>query len=120
MEDRQGRGGEYVSDGISLEVAEMASDGILDVDAGGMVEVVEGEDELSQAEESGSGCRLFRLLLQEATESPETILVEVGRVKGLHVHGKEEATGACKLEILKLEIEASSVGLGPISLAAVG
>eukprot|EP00061_Rhincodon_typus_P005912 g25999.t1 len=33
-----GRGGEYVSGGdISLEVAEMAPDGLLDVDAGGMV-----------------------------------------------------------------------------------
>eukprot|EP00061_Rhincodon_typus_P000950 g13261.t1 len=36
-EGRQGRGGEYVSDGgILLEVAEMASD-LLDVDTGGMV-----------------------------------------------------------------------------------
>eukprot|EP00061_Rhincodon_typus_P009735 g33460.t1 len=38
VESRQGRGGEYVSDGgISLKVAEMTTDGLLDVDAGGMV-----------------------------------------------------------------------------------
>eukprot|EP00061_Rhincodon_typus_P007806 g29865.t1 len=37
-EGGQRRGGEYVSgDGISLEVAEMASDDLLDVNAGGMV-----------------------------------------------------------------------------------
>eukprot|EP00061_Rhincodon_typus_P001171 g13943.t1 len=36
-EDGQGRGREFVSGGgISLEVAEMASDNLLDVDAGGM------------------------------------------------------------------------------------
>eukprot|EP00061_Rhincodon_typus_P000689 g12458.t1 len=38
VECGQGRGGEYVSGGgISLDVAEMASDDFLDVDAGGMV-----------------------------------------------------------------------------------
>eukprot|EP00061_Rhincodon_typus_P005331 g24706.t1 len=37
-ENGQGRGEEYVTgDGISLEVAEMASDGLLDVDADGMI-----------------------------------------------------------------------------------
>eukprot|EP00061_Rhincodon_typus_P004630 g23052.t1 len=37
-EGGQGKGGEYVSDGgISLEVTEVASDDLLDVDAGGMV-----------------------------------------------------------------------------------
>eukprot|EP00061_Rhincodon_typus_P004363 g22399.t1 len=38
VEGGQARGGEYVSGGsISLEVAEMASDDLLDVDAGGIV-----------------------------------------------------------------------------------
>eukprot|EP00061_Rhincodon_typus_P003491 g20220.t1 len=37
-------------------------------------EVVEGEDELSQAEEDGGGWRWFRSLLLEEAESPKTLL----------------------------------------------
>eukprot|EP00061_Rhincodon_typus_P009078 g32268.t1 len=44
---------------------------------------------------------------RNAAESPETILVGDGHVKGLHIHGKQEAAGACKLEILKLASEES-------------
>eukprot|EP00061_Rhincodon_typus_P016213 g44304.t1 len=64
-------------------------------------EVVKGGDELSQVEEGGGGWGQFKSLLQEEAESPKTLLVGNGRIKGLNIHGKKEAAGTCKLEALK-------------------
>eukprot|EP00061_Rhincodon_typus_P004485 g22720.t1 len=64
-------------------------------------EVVEGEDKLNQAEEGGGGWGWFRSLLQEETEGPKNLLVGNVRVKGLHIHCKEEVAGTGKLEVLK-------------------
>eukprot|EP00061_Rhincodon_typus_P011296 g36206.t1 len=64
-------------------------------------EVAESEDELGQAEEVDGGWGRFRPLLQEKADSPKTLLVGDGRIKGLHIHGKDKAVGGRELVIPK-------------------
>lgn len=45
--------------------------------------------------------KLIGSMLKEKSEGLETFLVRDGGVKGLDVHGKEEAIGAWKLKVVE-------------------
>eukprot|EP00061_Rhincodon_typus_P015345 g42961.t1 len=140
VEGGQGRGGEYVSGGgISLEVAKMTSDDLLDVDAGGMVVkdkgnpiTIVGGKRGGEGGSAGDGSDLVEgpvnngageSLVEEEDGHFGGSLVEVGFNT---TYATEELgewngvfTGSRLQECIVQEVEASCAGLGSISLELV-